>query len=118
MEGAAEIAPQGKRKKQTTEEDIAIETLDRKRKELREIQDKATLQKIEYTELVKTVRKKRRQQNLITAQFEQWKEKYLRVRAFFIRLLGSATFTATLKLASRVGLYRNFWNTERWKSFN
>ena len=61
MEVAAEVAPQGKRKKQTTEEDIAIETLDRKRKELREIQDKTKLQKIEYTELVKTVRKKRRQ---------------------------------------------------------
>ena len=63
MEVAAEIAPQGKRKKQITEEDIAIETLDRKRKELREIQDKTTSQKIEYTELVKTVRKKRRQRS-------------------------------------------------------
>ena len=63
MEVAAEIAPQGKREKQITEEDIAIATLDRKRKELREIQDKTTSQKIEYTELVKTVRKKRRQRS-------------------------------------------------------
>ena len=36
---------------------------------------------------------------------------------FFIRLFGSATFTATLKLF-HVSNYRNFWNTERWKSFN
>ena len=63
MAVAADIAPQGKRVKQTTEEDKVIETLDRKRKELREIQDKTKFQKIEYAELVKTVRKKRRQRS-------------------------------------------------------
>ena len=60
MAVAADIAPQGKKVKQITEEDKVIETLDRKRKELREIQDKTKFQKIEYAELVKTVRKKRR----------------------------------------------------------
>ena len=42
-----------------TEDDMANEILDRKRKELREIHDKTTSQKIEYTELVKTFRKKK-----------------------------------------------------------
>ena len=63
MAVAADIAPQGEKVMQTTEEDKVIETLDRKRKELREIQDKTKFQKIEYAELVKTVRKKRRQRS-------------------------------------------------------
>lgn len=58
MEVAAEIAPQEKQKKETTKEDKVIEDLDRRRKELREIQDKTKFQKIEYAKLVKTVRKK------------------------------------------------------------
>ena len=63
MEVAAEIAPQGKKMKEITMEDKVIEQLDRKRKELREIQDKTKIQKVEYAELVKTVRKKRRQRS-------------------------------------------------------
>ena len=39
------------------------------------------------------------------------------VRAIFIRPLGSAMFTATFNLVRHVGL-RNFWSTERWKSFD
>ncbi|XP_072048745.1 uncharacterized protein [Amphiura filiformis] len=63
MEVAAEVAPQEKRRKQTTEEDKEIEALDRRRKELREIIDKSIPEKSEYRELVKTVRKKRRQRS-------------------------------------------------------
>ena len=66
MAVAADIAPQGEKVKQANEEDKVIETLDRKRKELREIQDKTKFQKIEhveYAELVKTVRKKMRQRS-------------------------------------------------------
>ena len=48
VEVAAEIAPQGKRKKQITEQGT-IETLDRKRYELRETRGKNTSQKITYT---------------------------------------------------------------------
>ena len=40
MAVVADSAPQGKKVKQATEEDKVIETLDRKREELREIQDK------------------------------------------------------------------------------
>ena len=65
MEVAAELAPPGKKQKEVTEEDKVIETLDRKRKDLREIQDKTKIQKIEYAELVKTVRKKRWQKSNI-----------------------------------------------------
>ena len=63
LEVAAETAPQGKQVKVITEEDKVIEALDKKRKELREIQNKSTSQKVEYAELVKTVRKKRRQRS-------------------------------------------------------
>ena len=42
IEVASEFAPQGKRKKQITHY-IAIETVDRKRKELREIEDKTII---------------------------------------------------------------------------
>ena len=34
------------------------------------------------------------------------------------RHVGSATFAAIFILVTRVRLYRNFWNYERWKSFN
>ncbi|XP_072051533.1 uncharacterized protein [Amphiura filiformis] len=63
MEAAEEIAPRERKTKQTTEEDKAIEELDKKRKELREVEDKSPKQKIEYSELVKTVRKKRRERS-------------------------------------------------------
>ena len=63
LEVAAETAPPDKKKKLISEEDKVIETLDRKRKELKEIQNKTKAQKIEHAELVKTVRKKRRQKS-------------------------------------------------------
>ena len=61
VEVAAEIAPQSKRKKQITEEGT-IETLDRKRNELRETQEKKLHKRLHnYTVHVNTVRKKQRQ---------------------------------------------------------
>ncbi len=49
-----------KQKKLITKEDKVIETFDRKRKEMKEIQNKNKAQKTEYAELVKTVRKELR----------------------------------------------------------
>ena len=60
-EAAKEIAPKERKVKIISEEDKRIAKLDKKRKELREIENKTTQQKVEYTELVKTVRKKRRE---------------------------------------------------------
>ena len=61
-EAAEEIAPRERKTKKTSEEDKRIEELDKKRKELREIENKTTQQKVEFTELVKTVRKKRKEE--------------------------------------------------------
>ena len=58
-EAAEEKARRERKIKKTSEEDKRIEELDKERKELREIENKTTQQKVEYTELVKTVRKKR-----------------------------------------------------------
>ncbi|XP_072051799.1 uncharacterized protein [Amphiura filiformis] len=58
-----EVAAQEKWRKQTTEEDKEIEALDRRRKLRKEIIDKSIPEKSEYRELVKTVRKKRRQRS-------------------------------------------------------
>ncbi|XP_072046347.1 uncharacterized protein [Amphiura filiformis] len=63
VEAAEEIASRERKTKQTTEEDKANEELDKKRKELREVEDKSPKQKIEYSQLVKTVRKKRRERS-------------------------------------------------------
>ncbi|XP_072023339.1 uncharacterized protein [Amphiura filiformis] len=63
VEAAEEIAPRERKTKQTTEEDKAIEELDKKRKEPREIEGKSPKQKIEYSELVKTVRRNRRERS-------------------------------------------------------
>ena len=60
-EAAKEIAPRERKTKQRTEEDMLIEELDKNRKQLREIEDKSPQQKKEYSEVVKTVRKKRRE---------------------------------------------------------
>ena len=53
LEVVAEAAPQEKQRKLITEEvDKVIETLDRKGKELKDIQDKNKAQRIEFAQLV------------------------------------------------------------------
>jgi endonuclease/exonuclease/phosphatase family metal-dependent hydrolase len=61
LEEAANLAPSERVSKIKSDEDKSIENLDKRRKQLREITTKTKAQKIEYAEIVKTVRKKRRQ---------------------------------------------------------
>ncbi|XP_072041070.1 uncharacterized protein [Amphiura filiformis] len=58
LEEAASVAPPNKSSKQKTEEDIEIDQLNSKRKQLREKDNKTAREKVEYAELVKTTRMK------------------------------------------------------------
>lgn len=60
---AEEIAPRERKTKYKSEEDKVIEDLDGQRKKLREVENKSPQQRIKYTEIVKTVRKKRRERS-------------------------------------------------------
>ena len=63
IEEAASVASPSKITKQKTKEDIEIDQLNSKIKQLREKDNKSTSEKVEYAEHVKTTRKKRRQRN-------------------------------------------------------